>query len=107
MTSEQRDLQAAIDSGAVQAWANGKQIQYEYRSGRWEDYKGKTPNFFCACRWRVKPEPEPEPPAEEWLVKEEGGGVLHRFNTESEAKAFLLKLRNGQYRIVHMREVLP
>jgi hypothetical protein len=105
MTSEQRDLQAAIDSGAVQAWANGKQIQYEYRSGRWEDFESKCPNFACDSKWRVKP--EPEPPAEEWLVKEEGGGVLHRFNTESEAKAFLLKLRNGQYRIVHMREVLP
>jgi hypothetical protein len=105
MTSEQRDLQAAIDSGAVQAWANGKQIQYEYRSGRWEDFESKCPNFACDSKWRVKP--ELEPPAEEWLVKEEGGGVLHRFNTESEAKAFLLKLRNGQYRIVHMREVRP
>jgi hypothetical protein len=101
MTKEQKNLKAALDSGAVQAWADGKQIQYEEYEGKWTDADGRWANFTATCKWRVKPEPEPL--LERWCVVRVGCDPQLGYVSLQEAQAFADKVLG--FRIVHMREV--
>jgi hypothetical protein len=104
MTNAQRNFKAALDSGAVQAWVEGKQIQRLCADGHWSDFPDRhcVPNFHIG-KWRVKPEPEPL--LERWDVVR-GRKVIGSFETcEGALGDIAIRHESSNLRIVHMREV--
>jgi hypothetical protein len=102
-TKEQQNLEAALESGAVQAFAEGKQIQHNLNGGKWTDYDGNHPNFTCDCQWRVKPEPEPL--LERWYIVCGQDDVVGIFRSLANAEKDVMCRAEKDIRIVHMREV--
>jgi hypothetical protein len=101
--NEQRNFKAALDSGAVQAWAEGKTIECGWE-GEWFDFTGDHPRFGSSdFKWRVKPEPEPL--LERWWVVR-GREVVSGFETREGASGYISTHHEPpSLRIVHMREV--
>lgn len=78
----------------IQAWIDGKTIQYdEWNTNKWEDLIGE-PNFHL-CKWRIKPEPR------EFWVKEYPNSGFSFFTCK------LTSQPSDDYKIIHLREVLP
>jgi hypothetical protein len=105
MTNAQRNFKAALDSGAVQAWAEGKQIQCLQADGHWSDFPDGhcVPNFHIG-KWRVKPETRPL--RERWEIVTDRYGAVGSYKTLAEAIDDLAaRAHQKDIRIVHMREV--
>lgn len=65
----QQALKDAMESGAIQAWLDGKEIEYQYlNNGDWKCMTD-TLHYLADPRyqWRPKPEPPPEPPVVKWI----------------------------------------
>ena len=83
----QQAMKDAIDSGAVQAWIEGKDMQFSHiDSNDWIDSNGiEMPTFALKwVKWRVKPIPQ-KPTVADWRpiseIPKDGKRYLVRFNS--------------------------
>jgi hypothetical protein len=82
----------------VQAYADGKQVQFHLDDGSWDDLH--DPDFYAKTRdfYRIKPEPR-----EWWVVP----SVAHAARYKDEAEDLAEAMDCPTTSIVHVREVMP
>ena len=90
MRTPQQALKDAIDSGAVQAWIEGKPIQYKIfnSSEDWDKVSETWKGYFnnTAYVWRVAPPEPPKPTIVDWQPIEtcpKNTRILLRFSDNS------------------------
>lgn len=84
----------------VQAYADGKAIQYDCGNGVWRDMQ--NPSFVDPKEYRIKPEPR-----EWWHVVTQTGSTAVAFRYKADAQSWVNGCRGAfaLYTIVHVREV--
>lgn len=61
MRTPQQAMKDAIESGAVQAWIDGKPIEYTGDpTNHWTKFRGEEPPHFNTPIWHWRPAPEPK-----------------------------------------------
>lgn len=86
----------------VQAWADGKQIQFCYKAnpGNWHDVSSAPAWNFKACDYRIKP--EPRIPIEVWGNIYPDGVRYFHYSLQAAKESNT----SGMARTVHFREVI-
>lgn len=87
MRTPQQTMKEAIESGAVQAWIDGKPIEYTGDpTNHWTKFSGEEPPHFNTPIWHWRPAPEPklrpwkpeEVPHNCWIRRSDDAVILWR-----------------------------